>query len=155
MTEFITWCQKSALSEAIRSQPWPYPTIEIFHLAGLILVFGSILVLNLRIFGRVLREEPVWEVAGGLARFTWIGLAVQAVSGPLMFMTSANRFYDSSAFRLKLLLLVVALVYHFGVHRRLAFSNGASTGILRTSATLSLALWGGTVLAGLAIELIS
>ena len=41
--------QTSALAQFMRSSKWQYPSIEILHLAGLILVFGSVLVVNLRI----------------------------------------------------------------------------------------------------------
>ena len=58
MNGFIEWCQYNALSQFMRSAKWPYPSVEILHIAGLILVFGSMLILNLRIFGRILRREP-------------------------------------------------------------------------------------------------
>ena len=50
MSAFLQWCHDNALSEFMRSAKWPFPTVEIFHIAGLILIFGSVLVLNLRIF---------------------------------------------------------------------------------------------------------
>ena len=152
---FVEWCQKSALSEAIRSQTWIFPSIEIVHITGLVLLFGSILVLNLRIFGFILKQEPVPQVAGDLARLTLAGLLIQIVSGPLLFVTSAVRFYDSGPFRVKLLLLVVALAYHFGVHRRAALATDSSTAMLKFSAMVAQALWFGVVLAGLGIELLA
>ena len=155
MTGFLEWCQTNALSQFMRSAKWPYPTVEIFHIAGLVLVFGSMLVLNLRIFGRILREEPVPQVARGLAPLTWIGLAAQVVSGPVLFMTSAMKFSESTPFKLKLLLLMVALTYHFGVHRRFALDPEAPATMLRVSAAVSMLLWIGVVLAGFAIELLA
>ena len=101
--------QASGLSAAIRGAKWIYPSIEILHIAGLVLVFGSILVLNLRIFGRVLRQTPVREVGRGLAPLTLVGLCGQAVSGPLLFIASAMRFSQSGPFQLKLVLLVLPL----------------------------------------------
>ena len=155
MTGFLQWCHDNALSEFMRSAKWPYPTVEIFHIAGLILVFGSILVLNLRIFGRILRQEPVPEVAAGLSPLTVTGIAAQAVSGPVLFMTSAMKFSESTPFKLKLLLLLVALTYHFGVHRRFALDPETPAQILRVSAAASMLLWIGVVLAGFAIELLA
>ena len=67
MNGFTAWCQYNALSQFMRSAKWPYPSVEILHIAGLILVFGSMLILNLRIFGRILRQEPVSQVAAGLS----------------------------------------------------------------------------------------
>jgi hypothetical protein len=155
MIGFLQWCHDNALSQFMRSAKWPYPTVEIFHIAGLVLIFGSMLLLNLRIFGRILRQEPVPQVAAGLAPLASIGLAAQAVSGPVLFMTSAMRFSESTPFRLKLVLLVVALTYHFGVHRRFARDPDAAVPMLRVSAAVSMLLWIGVVLAGFAIELLA
>ncbi len=152
--DFLTWCESIPLSRWILSAKWRYPTVEIFHIAGLVLVFGSILVLNLRIFGRVLRQQPVSEVAVGLAPLTLGGVTAQFISGPVLFMATAKHFYASIPFRVKLLLLAVALVYHFGVHRSLAQDCSTDARTLRTSAAASMLLWIGVVLAGLGIELL-
>ena len=66
MNGFMEWCQSNAVSHFMRSAKWPYPSVEVLHIAGLILVFGSMLILNLRILGRILRQEPVPQVAAGL-----------------------------------------------------------------------------------------
>lgn len=155
MNGFIQWCQYNLLSQFMRSAKWPYPTVEVFHIAGLILVFGSILILNLRIFGRILRQEPVPQVAAGLSPVTLTGIAAQVVSGPVLFMTSAMKFSESTPFKLKLLLLAVALTYHFGVHRRFALDPETPAQILRVSAAASMLLWISVVLAGFAIELLA
>ncbi len=155
MTEFLAWCQHHALSRFIKGAPWPFPAVEILHLAGLVLVFGSILLLNLRIFGRILRQQPVSQVAAGLAPITLIGVIAQFVSGPVLFMATAAHFFENGPFRLKLLLLAVALTYHFGVHRRLALKSISSSGVLQASAAVSMLLWIGVVLSGLSIELFS
>ncbi len=159
MNDFIQWCQTSALSAAIRSAKWPYPSIEILHIAGLVLVFGSIFILNLRIFGRVLKQTSVREVAMGLAPLTLVGLCAQCVSGPLLFVATAMRFWENPSFRLKLVLLVIALVHHYGWHRPLviggAIGGEASAGKLRGSAAVSMLLWAGVILAGLSIELLA
>ena len=155
MADFIQWCQNSALSQMIRAEPWPYPAIETLHLAGLILVFGSVLVVNLRIFGRVLRHSPTNEIARGAAPVTMFGLAAQFISGPLLFITSAMRFSENPSFWVKLCLLAVALAYHFFVHRPLTFREDVAAAMLRRSAAVSMALWMGVVLAGMGIELLS
>jgi len=155
MNGFIAWCQSNALSQFMRSAKWPYPSVEVLHIAGLILVFGSILILNLRIFNRILRQEPVPQVAAGLSAITLTGIAAQFITGPVLFMTSAMKFAESTPFKLKLLLLLVALTYHFGAHRRFALDPETPPQTLRISATASLLLWISVILAGFAIELLA
>src|SRR6202011_622598 len=50
MTGFLEWCQTNALSQLMNSAKWTFPAVEIFHIAGLVVIFGSMMVLNLRIF---------------------------------------------------------------------------------------------------------
>lgn len=155
MNGFIEWCQYNALSQFMRSAKWPYPSVEVLHIAGLVVVFGSMLILNLRIFGRILRQEPVPQVAAGLSAITLTGIAAQFLTGPVLFMTSATKFAESTPFKLKLLFLAVALTYHFGAHRRFALDPATPAQTLRVSATASMLSWISVVLAGFAIELLA
>jgi uncharacterized protein DUF6644 len=154
-TSFATWCQHTAIAEAIRSAPWPFPVIEIFHIAGMVVVFGTILILNLRVFGLILGSEPVSQIAQDLTPLTLTGLGVQLVSGSLMFMTSAMKFTENALFGIKIGLVIAAVVYHFAIHRRVAIANDTQSGRLRLSAAVSLVLWAGVVLVGLDIGVLS
>jgi hypothetical protein len=155
MNDLLPLLEHSGLSQAIRNRPWPFPSIEIVHIAGMVLVYGSILVLNLRIFGRVMREEPVFEIARGVARWTSVGLAIQFISGPLLFAVSAQKYFGDASFRVKVIALVIALAHHFGVHRRIAMRAKEVTRALRASAVVSMVLWSTVILAGLGIELLA
>ncbi|MDP9112780.1 MAG: hypothetical protein M3O20_03760 [Acidobacteriota bacterium] len=155
MNGFIEWCQYNALAQFMRSAKWPYPAVEVLHIAGLILVFGSMLILNLRIFGRILRQEPVPQVAAGLSTITFTGIAAQFISGPPLFMASAMKFAESTPFKLKLLFLAVALTYHFGAHRPFALDPHTPARTLRLSAAASMLSWIGVIFAGFAIELLA
>jgi len=154
-TSFATWCQHTAIAEAIRSAPWPFPVIEIFHIAGMVVVFGTVLILNLRVFGLILRGEPVSQIAQDLTPLTLTGLGVQFASGSLMFIVSAMKFTENALFGIKIVLVIAAVAYHFGIHRNLAISKDTQPGRLRLSAAVSLVLWAGVVLVGLGIGVLS
>ena len=154
MTAFLQWCQTNALSQLMNSAKWTFPTVEIFHIAGLVVIFGSMLVLNLRIFDRILRAEPVPQVARGLVPVTKFGLVAQVVYGPLLFMNAAIRLSENTPFRLKMLLLVIALSYHFAVHLPLALDSKGPASRLRFSAAVSMLLWISMTLAGFSIQLL-
>lgn len=155
MTAFAEWCQHTAIATAIRSELWPFPVIEIFHIAGMVVVFGTMLVLNLRVFGLILRSEPVSQIAHDLTPFTLAGLGVQLVSGSLMFVASARKFTENAVFGIKIGLVVAAVTYHFAIHRKVALAEDAPEGQLRLSAAVSLVLWASVVLAGLDIGILS
>lgn len=155
MTAFATWLQHTSMAETIRSVPWPIPLLEIFHIAGMVVVFGTILVLNLRVFGLILRSESVSQIAQDLTPIMLTGLGVQLVSGSLLFMVSAMKFAENPLFGIKIGLVIVAVAYHFGIHRRVAIAADTQAGRLRLSATVSLVLWAGVVLIGLDIGVLS
>ena len=155
MKGFLEWCQTNALSHFMNSAKWPFPAVEICHIAGLVLIFGSMLVLNLRIFGRVLRAEPVAQVARGLAPVTKFGLVAQTLTGPVLFMNAAMRLSENTSFRLKMLLLIIALGYHFFVHLPLALEPQVDASRLRFSAAVSMLLWISMTLAGFSIQLLA
>jgi hypothetical protein len=154
-TSFASWLQHTSAAEAIRSVPWPIPVIEIFHIAGMVLVFGTILILNLRVFGLILRSEPVSEIAQDLTPLTLTGLVVQLVSGSLLFMVSATKFTENPIFRIKIAMVIAAVAYHFGIHRKVAIAHETQAHRLRLSAAVSLVLWAAVVLVGLDIGVLS
>ena len=76
------------------------------------------------------------------------------VSGFLLFMGGTMRYYHNPAFRLKMLLFVVALIFHFSLQIREARrkpEGNESSWPLKAGAVFSLALWLSIGLAGRAI----
>ena len=82
---FLEWCQHSALSEIVRQEAWTIPAIEILHITGVILVLGSVLIVNLRLLGWILANEPSSAIAKDLSRRTRMGLILLVITGPLFY----------------------------------------------------------------------
>ena len=148
---FAEWCWNLRVSVAIRGAPWPFPALEILHIVGLILVFGTVLILDLRLLGVLLRREPAWQISADLTRWAWPGFALQLLTGPLLFVANSRKFCDSRFFRCNLVLLVLAVAFHFTVVRRVSASIDA--GVARWAGGVSLALWAAVILSGVSIEL--
>ena len=49
--------------EFIRTSLWLFPAIECVHLLGLVLLGGAVLVVDLRLLGGVLRNQPLRAVS--------------------------------------------------------------------------------------------
>lgn len=152
---FAEWCWNLPLSVAIRSAAWPFPALEIVHIVGFLLVFGTVLIVDLRLLGIVLRRDAGWQVSGDLMRWAWPGFGVQLLTGPLLFIANSRKFYDSPFFRPKLVLLVLAIGFHYTAVRRLSRSVEADAipGRARLAGGVSLALWAAMMVAGFSIEL--
>jgi hypothetical protein len=48
---FFEFCEHSAAGEIIRGSSWLFPVIESVHLLGLVVIGGSVLVVDMRLFG--------------------------------------------------------------------------------------------------------
>jgi hypothetical protein len=128
--------------------------VEIIHLLALALFGGGILLVDLRFLGLAFRSQSSSQIAKELLPLTLGGVAAMAVSGFLLFMGGTMRYYHNPAFRLKMLLFAVALVFHFALQTREAkrvAGESERTWPLKAGALFSLALWLSIGLAGRAI----
>jgi hypothetical protein len=146
--------ERSWLSTAMRAGAWQFPAVEILHIAGSIVVFGSVLIVNLRLLGQVFTDVSVVAVSSDLRAWNRLGLSAQFLTGPLLLITEATRFYANTPFRAKVTLLLLAILFQITIHRRvIASETPPSRGLVALVAGTSLALWLGVVLSGLSIEL--
>ena len=60
---FFQWCYQTAIGEAIRDSTWLFPLIEAFHLLGLGLTVGAVLIVDLRLLGMGLSKQPVAQLS--------------------------------------------------------------------------------------------
>ncbi|MBZ5618708.1 MAG: hypothetical protein LAQ69_08305 [Acidobacteriia bacterium] len=117
------------------------------------MLLGILLLLNLRLFNLGLRRQPIDRLAGQLAPWMLGSLGVILVSGTLLFLSEALKCYDSGPFQSKMLLLFLAILFHFTVYRPFTTSGKALLTPFRARmvASVSLILWFGVGLAGRAI----
>jgi hypothetical protein len=94
----------------------------------------------------------VAEVTRELSPYSFASLAVLVVSGALLVIDGPLRYYSNSAFRVKMLLLTIAVIFSLTLHRWAVRSEnrGISPGA-RIAAVVSLMLWLSVGLAGRAI----
>lgn len=138
--------EASALGVAMRESLWLYPIVEIVHLSGIALLFGSIAMLDLRLLG-LSRAVSVKRLAAHILPFTAGAFLLIVPSGLMMFVAHASDFIQSEVFALKLSLILAAGanagVFHAGVYRGAAAWDveRMPPAAARIAAGLSLALW--------------
>jgi len=147
---FFEWCDNTRVGVAIRDSRVLFPFIETIHLFALTVLLGTIIVVSFRMMGLSLRRESLAELAAGLLPWTNGSIAVMLATGVLLFLSEALKCYGSASFRVKMVLLASALVFHVTVFRRLGRAGGEGFGALtqRTAGIAALALWFGVGLAG-------
>jgi hypothetical protein len=136
--------EASAIGEAVRGSLWLFPIVEAFHLVGLAVIGGAILVVDFRLLGLTLRAHPVSRLARDMQPWVVWSLVVMIVSGIPLFLSEAIKCYYSFAFWTKMVALAGAILFTFTLRRVVA---GAAEGSYspvwnRAVALTSIALWG-------------
>ncbi len=155
--DFCKALYDSPIGTEIRESDNLFSAIETVHVLGIIGVAGTIAIADLRLLGLALRQVPVPQVLDPLVRITWVGFAVMAASGALLFWSEAQKLYGNPAFRLKLVLLVLAAgnagLFHVTTYRSVAQWGGGPTtpAKARVAAVCSLTLWSAIIACGRAI----
>ena len=149
---FFRWCDQTWLGETIRNSRIIFPIVETFHLLALTILFGAVIVLNLRLCGLIMKNQPVQQLARDLSPWAMSSLVVILVSGVMLFTSEAMKCYASVPFQVKMSFLFAALVFHFTVHWKITRGDrdpGLLSGIVVGG--INFLLWFGVGLGGRAI----
>lgn len=123
------------------------PFTEAIHVLGSVAVFGTILIVDLRLLGVPDLRRSFTRIAHEVLPATWIAFAVATVTGCLMFAAGAPTYFDNTLFRLKMLALLAAglnmAVFQLLLVRSVAGWDQHARPPLaaRMAAVLSISLW--------------
>jgi len=150
---FFKWVGSTSISKVINDSNWLFPAIEAVHIVALALLFGAALVLNLRLLGVMLRGVPVSRLARELAPWTFCSLIAILASGALLFASEAVKSFYSVPFRVKIVLLLFAIVFHYTVGRKVSLMEEDRVTPLfgKVTAIVGIVLWLSVGFAGRAI----
>jgi len=154
MIAFCKWLEHTSLGTHVRESLWLFPTVETLHLFGIVMLVGSTSFFDLRLLNLTMKDQPVSRIVGKLQGFVWAGFIVQVVTGFMMFSSEATKMYINDAFRLKMLMIVVAGlnagIFHFTAYRSAdKWSSSGSTPLAaKFAGAFSILLWFGIVAAG-------
>jgi hypothetical protein len=154
---FCQWLETTPPAVALRDSVWMFDLTETVHTLGIILVAGTIMLVDLRLLGLGLRRVPVSDVVSRIVPRTLWGFGLMFVTGGCLFSAEAVKLYNSPAFRIKLVLLLLAglnaLVFHRTIYRHAAEWDTALVvpPRARLAGLLSLILWMCIIAAGRAI----
>ena len=148
-----TWCEtfgwfetydrleQTAIGNAIRESLWLFPAIEAVHLVGLAVLGGSILVVDLRLFGLGLMRLSPTAVLANARPWFYGSLALMFATGIPLFLSEAVKCCFNHSFEVKMAGLLLGIAFTFGIRNRLVARDGAAAWLLKAVAALSLAIW--------------
>lgn len=145
---FFDWYAHTSLAHTMSDSKVLIAAAQIAHLIGMTLLIGTIMMVDLTLLGFGIKRHPASRVADELAPWTAGGLAVMFVTGPLNLASESLKCYNATFFWVKMGLLILAIVFHFTVHKRVATADPpVSRFRAGLVASVSLALWFSVALA--------
>jgi hypothetical protein len=97
---------------------------EVLHILSLVILGGTSILINLRLIGVGLTNEPASELHRNLRVWINVGVIGILVSGLLIGMANAERLYNSTAFSVKMIALLAGVILTYGVTGPVARAEG-------------------------------
>jgi hypothetical protein len=157
MLSLCQWIHETPLSIAIRESIWVYPILNVLHCVGILLVAGTIVVVDLRLLGLGMLRSPVSSVIGQVVPWTLGGFAFMFVTGSLLAWSEPVRLYHSLFFPWKLLFLALAglnaFMFHYRIYRGVGMwdSSSITPARARFAGAISILCWICVIAAGRAV----
>jgi hypothetical protein len=124
----------------LNSNEWAFPLTECFHITSFALSIGMIALVDLRLLGLAFKGQTPGQIVKDTGLWTFAGLVIVIISGLLIFSSDPLRYLYNTGFQAKITVLVLAIIFNYTIHRRVALSNTDGTTAKMVGA-LSLLLW--------------
>jgi hypothetical protein len=148
---YFEWCGNTWLGTTVRDTVWAFPLIETFHLLALAVLLGTVLMVNLRVFGLGKRYLSSTQMARQLEPWMLASLGVLIVSGVPMAFSEPMKCFESVSFPIKIGLIVIGIAYQFTLQRRWVMAGDTPPWKLKIAALASILIWTAVGAAGKAI----
>src|SRR5262245_4911646 len=112
MIELLEKLQQTSLALWV-AQDIGFSWIDLLHVFSITVVFGSIVVVDLRLLGIPSNQRPFSAVAREMLRWTWLAFVVAVITGVILFTGKAVIYFDNPFFRVKMLMLLLAGINMF------------------------------------------
>ncbi len=154
IVEICQWIQDTQIGTALRESVWWFPIIEGTHVLALALSVGTLMMIDLRLAGFLMKDRPVSEVSRQIVPWSLFGFIIMFTTGILLFWCQAVKAYGSVYFRLKVLALLLAginaLIFELRTRRSIADwdTDGVPPLKVRLAGIFGMVLWASVIAAG-------
>jgi hypothetical protein len=154
LLNLMTWMNNLPWSVALREGDFSFPAIETVHVLALGASFGTIMWVDLRLMNITMRDRPVSDVVDQLEPWAIMGFIIMFISGAALFVSEPLKAYTTLAFRLKVVMLILAginvWVFHRGIYQTIKQWDKAPVlpWQARFTGFASMFLWLGVIIAG-------
>jgi hypothetical protein len=144
--EVLAAVESLPLVAALRNSRWTYAAVNAGHIAGIALLFGAIVPLDLRLMGWR-RSVPIATLSRVLVPIAATGLLLAVTAGALLFSIRAREYAGMTLFQIKLFLVLCGIANALLLRRAMAWemhqavTDAMPPPRLRAAGALSIALW--------------
>lgn len=121
LVSLCTWLENTELGMFISVSDWAFPTIETIHVFFLVIVVGTVAIVDLRLLGVASRNRSVSKLSREVLPITWGAFLGALISGSLLFISNATHYFANGPFRFKMICMALAglnmLIFHFMTYR--------------------------------------
>ncbi len=147
------WLQENSFIAAMNGTAWSAAATEIVHYFSMFILVGAMVIVDLRVLGLVARRVDATLLAHRLFPWMWISLALNFLSGFIMFAGSATAYYRNDIFYDKVGVVLLAIVANIIVQQRIRTWNQLPVMPVwaKLLAAASISLWIGAIVAGVEV----
>ncbi len=80
------WVDSTRFNALMRQSTWAFPTLDTIHTLGIVLVAGTIMLVDFRLLGLALRSVPVAQIVARIVPATLGGFGLMVLSGSFCFL---------------------------------------------------------------------
>ena len=147
----LDWLENTAIARMVQESMWGYPIVLSSHAVGMAILVGIVLMINFRVLG-LAPKVPI-SALKTMYKIAFVGVVINVLSGSMLFVANADAFYESTPFRLKIILLVVGTTLLVNLARRIFSSSDSAPEYVPTRQVKLLALvssivWIGVIVMG-------
>lgn len=107
MQDFVQWIQSTWLAHFMADWQWAWACAEILHFIGMSILFGSVLVMDLRLMG-FFRNDISIRAVHALAPWAAAGFLINLLTGIAFVSKDADRLLPNYSFIFKMVCVLVA-----------------------------------------------
>ena len=147
LLEIIYLLEDSYIGEYVRRSLWLFPVIQSFHLIGLGILGGAVVVGDLRLMGILMRTESTRYVIGVTRPWFNFGLFILIITGIPLFLSEAVKCYYSRAFWIKISCLLLGTLFVYFIRNPIVLSKDENF-MIKILGFISFSLWVVTAASG-------
>lgn len=140
---FFQWLESLRFGVAVDESGYFVAAVNVAHLLALTLFLGAVLMVDLRLLGRGIREQPLAQVARDAQPWLIGGFLAMLATGLLQLLATPMKAYYSDQFWLKMYLVLFALAFTLTVRRKVTQADETRLGPVwgKVVGLISIAVW--------------